>query len=49
MFCSNCKSSYCPCLESDVEEEEEIDEYEEDDEPISENKLKQVINNYFNK
>jgi hypothetical protein len=37
-------------LEDDYEEVEEIeiDEYEEV-EPISENKLNQVINNYFNK
>jgi hypothetical protein len=48
MFCSSCNSSQCPCLESDIEEEEiEIDDFEE--EPISENKLNQVINNYLNK
>jgi hypothetical protein len=49
MWCSSCKSSDCPCVESDIEEEEiEIDDFEEE-EPISENKLNQVINNYFNK
>jgi hypothetical protein len=50
MWCSSCNSSQCPCLEDDYEEVEEIeiDEYEEV-EPISENKLNQVINNYFNK
>lgn len=49
MYCSSCNSSQCPCLESDIEEEEiEIDEYEEE-QPISDNKLNQVINNYFNK
>ncbi len=47
MWCSSCNSSLCPCLESDKVEEIEIDEYEEV-EPISENKLNQVINNYFN-
>lgn len=47
MYCSSCNSSQCPCLESDIEEEEiEIDDY---DAPISDNKLNQVINNYFNK
>ena len=48
MYCSSCNSSFCPCLESDVEEEIEIDDFEEE-EPISENKLNQVINNYYNK
>ncbi len=49
MWCSSCNSSLCPCLEIDNEEVEEIeiDEFE-NEKPISENKLNQVINNYFN-
>lgn len=48
MWCSSCNSSFCPCLEADDEEVEiEIDDFDTE-EPISDNKLNQVINNYFN-
>jgi hypothetical protein len=53
MWCSNCQSSACPCLEDD-EEEIELDLYDidysyEDEEPASEKELWEVENKLIDK
>ena len=55
MWCSNCMSSYCPCLEDDMKEmndlEEDIDQvYEPDEEqPLSDEQQDNQANIHFSK
>ncbi len=47
-WCSNCMSSCCPCVENDEPEEIEIDNFDNDEEPISEKELWEVENKSLN-
>jgi len=49
MWCSNCMSSCCPCLEDDIEEEEKDDSWDEpkQEQPLSPEQEDDIADKYF--
>lgn len=49
MWCNNCMSSCCPCLEDDIKEEEQDCEEPDDEQPLSDEQQDKQADIYFSK
>jgi len=49
MWCSNCMSSCCPCLEDDMKEEEQDCEEPDEEQPLSDEQVDHQADIYYAK